>query len=73
MTTDDMNVIQSIICDKVGVCKDCPFSEKTDCCFGIFSPEDEDMFFRVISFAMELTDSPAIKRYLSGFMKAEVI
>ena len=48
MTEDDMNVIQSIICDKVGGCKDCPFSEKTDCCFGIFSPEDEDMFFRVI-------------------------
>lgn len=73
MTTDDMSVIQNIICDKAESCKECLLSEKIDCCFGSFSSDDESIFLRVIPSAMELTDSPALKKYLAGLLKAEVV
>lgn len=75
MTTEDMDMVLNVFCNKFS-CGDCPLYE-TDIgrhgCYKDFTPEDEICVLRIIPLAIETTKSPAIKKYLAGFLKAEVI
>jgi len=74
VTAEDMNVIQAILCDRVDECKNCPlFRRKGNACWGNFSAEDEDDFLRIVPLVIKLTNSPAIKKYLAGFLKVGVV
>lgn len=75
MTTEDMQMVQNVFCNKFA-CGDCPLY-KTEfylgSCSEEFRPEDEPTVLRMIPLAMETTKSPDIKKYLAGFLKAEVV
>lgn len=76
MITEDMQMVQNVFCNKFA-CVDCPLHGTEfyliGSCGDEFRPEDEPTILRMIPLAMETTKSPAIKKYLAGFLKAEVI
>lgn len=75
MTTEDMQMVQNVFCNKFA-CGDCPLYETEfylGSCGNEFRTEDEPTILRMIPLAMENTKSPAIKKYLAGFLKAEVV
>lgn len=70
MTVEEMKIVKHIICESFS-CDDCPINDVD--CFDEIKDEDSPTILRIIPKAMEVVESPAIKKFLSGFIRAGVV
>ena len=70
MTVEEMEIIQHIFCENFS-CEDCPINQLD--CFDEIKDEDAPTILRNIPKAMEVVKSPAIKKFLAGFLRAGVV
>ena len=70
MTIEEMKIVQHIFCENF-LCADCPINHLN--CFDEIKDEDLPTILRSIPKAMEVVESPAIKKFLAGFLRAGVV
>lgn len=72
MTIEEMVALQSILCNKFS-CNDCLLSEYGFGCMDEPNEEFQEPILKMIPKALELTESPAIKKFLAGFVATKVV
>ena len=70
MTAEEIKIVQHIFCENFS-CADCPINHLN--CLDEIKEEDLPTILKSIPKAIEVVHSPAIKKFLAGFLRAEVV
>ena len=72
MTVEEMVTLQGILCNKLP-CDECLLAEYGFGCVDEPNEEFQEPILRMIPKALELTESPAIKKFLAWFVATKVV